>query len=433
MFKLKNKFVFFKFDAMLSIGIISIGDELLIGQTVNTNASWMGESLALNGFKVRQVLTISDNESDILQAIQSQMKEHDVVLMTGGLGPTKDDITKQTLCTYFQTELVLNTEVLAHVEQFFANRNRPMLEVNTLQAMLPANCQVLFNNVGTAPGMLFKENGKTLISMPGVPYEMKFLMQEKVLPFLKSSFDHIDLSQKTYLTQGIGESFLAERLSDWENNLRAQGLDLAYLPSPGMVKLRITSTAGQVKQVEQVGEQLRTLIPAFLYGEDDQSLAEIIGQLLKTKKLSLATAESCTGGAIASELVKVSGASAYFLGGVVTYSNALKMQLCGVKEETLSKFGAVSAETVKEMASGVLKKTNASCSIAVSGIAGPDGGTPEKPVGLVWIAIALDSQVFAYQFHFGNNRERTIQSTVLSAMNLLRCHLEEIKIEKKIY
>lgn len=433
MFKLKNNFVLFKFGAMLSIGIISIGDELLIGQTVNTNASWMGEVLAKNGFKVKTVLTISDAESDINEALNYSMIKHDVVLVTGGLGPTKDDVTKKVLCQFFKSELILNESVLTHVKQFFEKRNRPMLAVNEQQAMVPENCEVLFNDEGTAPGMLFEQNGKLLISMPGVPYEMKFLMQNKVLPLLKERFPVKELCQKTFLTQGIGESFLADTLIDWENKLRSEGMDLAYLPSPGMVKLRITSTLGNSQQIDYFGNQLYELIPSNLFGIEEQSLAEVIGSLLLERNETVGVVESCTSGALAAEITKISGSSAYFNGGLITYSNALKEDLVGVKQETLSQYGAVSAETVKEMAIGGRIRLNVDWSIAISGIAGPTGGTDEKPVGLVWIAIANKNLVFSYQFHMGNNRERTVQIAVLSALNLLRCHLKKIKIEKKQY
>lgn len=431
MFKLKNIFVKVKFDAMLSIGIISIGDELLIGQTINTNASWMGELLAKHGYKVKQVLTISDNEHEILHSLKVMTEQHDLVLITGGLGPTKDDITKQVLCDFFETELILNEEVLKHVEQFFSKRNRPMLDVNRMQAMVPKSCKVLFNDEGTAPGMLFQHHDKIVVSMPGVPYEMKFLMQERVLSFLKERFNASELCQQTYLTQGIGESFLAEKLKEWENELRGKGLDLAYLPSPGMVKLRITSAKGRFTDVERFGSKLIEMIPSYLYGKEDEALASIVGELLIHEKQTIGTVESCTGGAVASEITRIPGASAYFCGSLLTYTNTLKVKLAKVDAITLEKHGAVSMETVKEMAIGAKEVLGVDWMIAISGIAGPLGGTEEKPVGLVWVAIAGPDGVFAYNFQFGDNRERNIQMTVLSSLNLLRCRIKRIKIEKK--
>jgi nicotinamide-nucleotide amidase len=351
---------------MINVEIISIGDELLIGQTINTNASWMGNQLAIHGIKVSNVVTISDTWEAIASALKVSQERSQVVLITGGLGPTKDDITKHVLCDYFNTTLVLNQKVLEHVESFFVKRNRPMLEVNKLQAMVPESCEVLFNEQGTAPGMWFEKEKTLFVSMPGVPYEMKHLFETHVIPRLTAKFPIKKLIQKTYLTQGIGESFLAERLLDWENQLRADGLDLAYLPSPGMVKLRVSSTSGNLDLVEFYGNQLKELIPIYLFGEEGDTLAEVVGKLLLKNGQKVGAIESCTGGSILASLTSVSGSSEYVLGGFVTYSNDLKVKFSKVNPETLSNFGAVSEEVVLEMAKGGKSELGVDWAISVS-------------------------------------------------------------------
>ncbi|WP_294677129.1 competence/damage-inducible protein A [uncultured Fluviicola sp.] len=416
---------------MINVEIISIGDELLIGQTINTNASWMGSRLALEGMKVSYVATISDTWEAITGALTDAHKRSQVVLITGGLGPTKDDITKQVLCAYFDTKLVLDQKVLDHVESFFTKRNRPMLEVNKMQAMVPEACEVLFNEQGTAPGMLFEKEDTIFVSMPGVPYEMKYLMETHVVPRLTNKYPLRKLVQRTYLTQGIGESFLAEKISDWENRLRSEGLDLAYLPSPGMVKLRISSASGDQDRVASYGEELKKMIPGYLFGEEEDTLPEVVGKLLLQKGATVGTVESCTGGSIMAALTGISGSSSYVLGGLITYSNDLKMKLAGVSGQTLEDFGAVSEETVLEMAAGGKKVLDVDWCVSVSGIAGPLGGSDEKPVGTVWIAIDGPDRKISRKFLFGTDRQRTVQMTVLTALNLLRCEILGINIEKK--
>ncbi len=416
----------FKNNTMISIEIICIGDELLIGQTVNTNASWMGDFLAQKGYKVSKTTVVSDQEGAIWNAIKLAEENQDVVLITGGLGPTKDDITKQVLCRYFGTRLIENKEVLKHVKAFFEKRNRPMLDVNMLQAQVPENCTVLFNDMGTAPGMLFERKGKTFVSMPGVPYEMKFLMEARVLSVLEAKYPVKKLVQQTIIAQGIGESFLADSIQGIEQDLREEGLELAYLPSPGLVKLRITSQHGEDEKVSHYSNLIYDSLPRHFFGKGDVDLAAVIGELLIKRKETVGTIESCTGGRIAAEIASISGASNYFQGGLITYSNELKKELAFVKEETLRNFGAVSSEVVCEMALGGIERLNTDWSIAVSGIAGPTGGTEEKPVGTVWIAVANKKGVDAHQFLFGNDRGRTIQMTVLTALNLLRCKILEI-------
>lgn len=416
---------------MINVEIISIGDELLIGQTINTNASWMGAQLAANGIKVSHVVTISDTWEAITGALEEAHARNQVVLITGGLGPTKDDITKQVLCKYFDSKLVLDQNVLNHVTSFFTKRNRPMLEVNRMQAMVPEACEVLFNEQGTAPGMWFEKEDTVFVSMPGVPYEMKFLMESYVIPRLVKKYPFKKLVQKTYLTQGIGESFLAEKISGWENQLRKEGLDLAYLPSPGMVKLRISSGSGDEARVASFGEELKQMIPLYLYGEEEETLPEVVGRLLLTNEETVGTVESCTGGSIMAGLTSISGSSAYVSGGLITYSNDLKIKLAQVNPETLEDFGAVSEETVLEMAAGGKKELNVDWCIAVSGIAGPLGGSDEKPVGTVWIAIDGPERKVSRKFLFGTDRQRTVQMTVLTALNMLRCEILGINIEKK--
>lgn len=417
---------------MIHAELISIGDELLIGQTVNTNASWLGQQLAAIGIRVVHTAVISDEEDAIVSAFDEAFKRSDLVIVTGGLGPTKDDITKHVLCRYFDTKLVMNDEILAHITSFFVSRNRPMLEVNRQQAALPEKCTPLFNRQGTAAGMWFEREGKVLISMPGVPYEMKGIFTEEALPRIQNKFPTESLYHRTILTQGIGESFIADKMSDWENRLRQEGLGLAYLPSPGMVKLRITAYKQEDSvKVDRFFDEAMSAMPVAVYGQEEDTLHEVVGKLLREAGQTVATVESCTGGGIAAELTSISGASDYVQGGLVTYSNELKQLLAGVKTETLKKHGAVSQEVVEEMAQGGKSRLGVDWCVAVSGIAGPIGGSEEKPVGTVWIAVAGPNVLWSKCFHFGNNRERNIRMSVLSALNALRCVILGIIPEKK--
>lgn len=418
---------------MIQAELISIGDELLIGQTVNTNASWLGQQLAGMGIRVIHTAVIPDERDAITEAFDRAFSRASVILVTGGLGPTKDDITKHVLCDYFNTELVMNEEVLEHVSAFFVKRNRPMLEVNRQQAALPAACKVLFNRVGTAAGMLFEKDDKILVSMPGVPYEMHAIFSEHVTTEIARRYGTVHLYHRTILTQGIGESFLAERLTEWENNLRNEGLGLAYLPSPGMVKLRITSYDGKesAAAVDRYAEELKTTLPVAVYGEGEGSLELVVGNLLRERKQTVGTVESCTGGGIGNRLTSVPGSSDYVQGGLITYSNELKQKLAGVRKETLEAHGAVSQEVVEEMALGGRERLQTDWAIAVSGVAGPDGGSPEKPVGMVWIAIAGPERVWSHCYQFGDHRGRNVEMSILSALNFLRCGLLGIIPEKK--
>jgi nicotinamide-nucleotide amidase len=368
-----------------------------------------------------------------MEAVDAAFKRSDLVLVTGGLGPTKDDITKHTLCEYFKTTLEIHIPTLQRIEEFFFSRKRPMLEVNIRQAELPKACTILTNRYGTAAGMWFDHDGKVLISMPGVPYEMKGIMTEEVFPRLQEKFELKALYHKTLLTQGIGESFLAEQIADWENEVRVKGLGLAYLPSPGMVKLRLTSYEGENRsfEIDRYFDQLIARFPHYVYGKGDDTLQKVVGEILREKGLTIGTVESCTGGALAQQIVSVSGASDYFQGSLLTYSNELKQKLAQVDPVTLTEYGAVSAEVVEQMAKNGRDRLGVDVCVSTSGVAGPDGGTPDKPVGLVWIGISTKERTVSKSFRFGDNRERNIQMTVLTALNLVRCEILGILFEKK--
>ena len=413
--------------------ILSIGDELLIGQTINTNASWLGQECSKLGIRIVHITTISDEKQLIKDAVDEAFKRADLILVTGGLGPTKDDITKYTLCEYFDSELEIHIPTLQRIEAFFSKRNRPMLEVNIRQAELPKKCTILENVNGTAAGMWFEKDKKILISMPGVPYEMKGIMMEQAFPRLQAKFALKALYHRTLMTQGIGESFLADQLQDWENEVRERGLGLAYLPSPGMVKLRLTSYEGESKaeEIDAYFKQLEERFPNYVYGKEDETIQLVLGRLLREKKMTIGTVESCTGGSLAQTLVSVAGASDYFQGSFLTYTNELKNRLVDVSKKDLDKVGAVSAEVVTQMAKNGREKLGVDICISTSGVAGPDGGTEDLPVGTIWIGIATKDNVIAKKFQFGDHRERNIQMTVLTALNLVRCEILGILIEKK--
>ena len=408
----------------MNVEIINIGDELLIGQTINTNAAWMGEQLAAINMNVVQQTIISDDKTAIVNAITLAYQRADVVLITGGLGPTKDDITKYTLCEYFNTELVHNEMALENIQRIFKQRGRELSQLNKDQALLPKSAEMIPNNNGTAAGMWFKENGKHLLSIPGVPYEMKAMMDEYILPKFVELFKLTAQHRITILTEGIVESVLANTLTDWENELRADGFALAYLPSPGLVRLRITAPIGVTPHalLHKV-ETLKTIIPEYIYGEGKQQLEEIVGTLLRDKQQTLSTAESCTGGYIAHLITSISGSSDYFKGSIVSYANEVKVNSLGVNANDIVQYGAVSQHVVEQMAIGASKALHTDYAIATSGIAGPLGGTEEKPVGTVWIAIAGPKGVISQQFMMGENRERTIRKTALSALSMLRKEL----------
>lgn len=400
--------------------IISIGDEILIGQTVNTNASWMGQELAKIGIKNNRTTTISDSYEEITDSLKLAESRSDLILITGGLGPTKDDITKKVLCDYFDTKLELNQEVLTYIQDYFKARNKPFLEVNNLQAMLPEKATVIRNYVGSASGMWFERNGKVFVSMPGVPYEMKHLMEEGVLPKVKEQFKISELVHRTVLTHGLGESFLANIIEDWENRLREIGLDMAYLPSPGLVKLRVTSKDGNANLVDKFCEELYQLIPQYIFGEGKITLQETVANLLVKNKKTISLAESCTGGYASHLFTQIPGSSSFYEGSIICYSYDIKEKELNVPNDLLVEKGAVSQEIVEILSDEIRKKYKTNYSIAISGIAGPTGGTPDKPVGSVWVSVRSNKTVVSKLFNFGNNRERNISQSALAAINMLR-------------
>ncbi len=410
------------------VELISIGDELLIGQTVNTNAAWIGNELSKRGLSVCRATTIMDVEDEIILSLENGLKRSDVLIITGGLGPTKDDITKKTLCKFFNSKLVLNHEVLERVKTFFKIRGKEMLEVNVQQAYLPEKAIILKNLEGTASGMWFGYNGKVVISLPGVPYEMKHILIEEGFPRLVEKFSVKEFYSKTIYLQGIGEAFLANRFHELENQLADKGIKLAYLPSIGMVRLRFNGekTDEVISEIQKSIDLIKEEIPVHFFAEKDISLSEIIGDKLNSKKMTLATVESCTGGAIAKEIVRIPGSSSYFQGSVVSYNELIKKNIVGVSEKILDEYGVVSEEVVKEMAKKGRELLNVDYCVSTTGVAGPgsDGG---NEVGVIWIGIATNKHIFAKCFRFGDNRERNIQSAVLTALNMLRCELFEIK------
>ena len=408
--------------------VISIGDELLIGQTINTNASWIGEQLNNLGFNISHGAVISDNKEDIISALKNAANRSDVIIITGGLGPTKDDITKHTLTEYFNTSLELNKDIETSIIAYFKSVNRPILKSNLDQALLPKSCQVLSNSRGTASGMWFEKNNIIYISLPGVPYEMKGIMKEHVIPKLLSKMGGEKvLVNKTIRTHGMGESFLAEIIKSWEDNLGNDNIKLAYLPSPGIVKLRLSVVGlDQLileKKLDNAIDELKALIPDQIYGYGNVTMEGIVGNLLKERELTVATAESCTGGSIAKMLTSISGSSSYFNGSIVSYTNKSKVDLLNVDNNDIDNFGAVSQQVVEQMAEGVRNKLHTDYGISTSGIAGPSGGTKEKPVGTVWIAVSSKNRIVSKKLKLGYNRERNIHVSSLSVLNLLRLEL----------
>lgn len=416
----------------MTVEIISIGDELLIGQTVNTNASWMGSQLSLLGGEVEYCTVIRDEEDVIFRSFETAMNRVDVVLVTGGLGPTKDDITKHVLCNFFDSKLVQDEEVFNHVKSYFLQRGKKMLDVNILQSHVPDKATVLFNELGTAPGMWFEKDGKVLVSMPGIPYEMKAIMTNEVISRLQSKFEISGLYYQTLQTQGMGESYIADRIVDLEIEMRSNGISLAYLPSPGGVRLRLSSNQSDlmVQLIEGYLLSLEAIFPEYVFGRGKVSLPDVVGRLLTKQKVTVGTVESCTGGSVASALTSVAGSSAYFEGSIVSYSKEVKMDLVGVSELTIIEHGLVSVEVVEEMARNGKKILNTNYCIALSGYAGPSSGLPDDLVGDVCIAIAGNERVLSRRFKFEKDRSRNIKRSVLTALNLLRCELLKINIEK---
>lgn len=407
----------------ITTSIITIGDELLIGQTIDTNSAWMAQQLNAMGIWVHRRVAIGDIKEDILEALEKEAAASDIVLITGGLGPTADDITKPTLCTYFNTRLVQNQAALANVLHIFESRGLPVLQRNLDQAMVPEFCTVIDNKRGTAPGMWFEKNGKIYVSMPGVPHEMQGMMESYVLPQLKQHFHTPAVIHQTLITSGMGESFVAERLVNFEAKLPPH-VKLAYLPSYSLLKLRLTAfgkdKVSVAAEVSILFHEMKDLLSDIVVTDQDITMGEVLGQLLKERNKTVATAESCTGGLIASWITAVPGSSVYFKGSVVAYAYQTKEEVLGVKKATLTAEGAVSEAVVREMVAGALQLLDTDYAIAVSGIMGPDGGTPEKPVGTVWVAVGSRDKVNAVKFQLRYDRERNTQMTAVYAMNELR-------------
>ncbi len=408
--------------------VVTIGDEILYGQITDTNTQWMSTELDKIGIKTIRKSSVGDQEDKILQILEEAETRADIILLTGGLGPTKDDITKKTLCKYFGDELVTNEDALAFITEFFTKRGRPMTELNRQQALVPSRCTYLANKTGTAPGMWFEKSegsakGKIFVSMPGVPHEMKYLMANEVIPRLKKYFETPVIYHKMIRTIGVGESFLAEKIENWEDNL-PEHIKLAYLPSFGQVRLRLTGVGENEEvlkqEVQAEVDKVLPLIQSFVFGYDDDDLEAALGKLLKSKGKTVSVAESCTGGFISHLFTKVPGSSVYFMGGVVSYDNSVKINVLGVKPETIEAHGAVSEETVSQMAEGVRTLMKTDYAVATSGVAGPDGGTPEKPVGTLWIACAMEGRTVARKIQMSNQRETNINYGSVVAMNLLR-------------
>jgi nicotinamide-nucleotide amidase len=402
--------------------IITIGDEILIGQIVDTNSAWMAGQLNDIGIRIKQISSVSDDREHILTAISEAAGRADIILITGGLGPTKDDITKKTLAEYFNVKLVENKETLDNVLNIFSRYNRPMLEVNRLQAQVPENCEVILNKNGTAPGMWFNEKGKIYISMPGVPHEMMYMMEDGVIPKLKSSLKLPIIIHKTILTVGEGESYLAEQIADIEEALPSF-IKLAYLPKLGQVRLRLSGygedEALLKDKVNEFSTKIVERVGNVVAAEEDITIEKVILNYMAENNLTLSVAESCTGGYISHLITQHAGSSKVFFGGAVSYSYELKESILGVKKETLAKFGAVSEETATEMVKGALHNFKSDYALAVTGIAGPDGGTVDKPVGTVWIAVASANKTVVKKLTFGNKRRQNIERSAVSALNML--------------
>ncbi len=410
----------------MNVHIITIGDEILIGQIVDTNSAWMGQQLNLCGFQVTTIKTVSDQCDDIVKNISQSLQEADVVLVTGGLGATKDDVTKKAIAECLGVGMYFDEKVYENITSFFKRFGREPNEAHHQQSYMPESVQLLDNKMGTAPGMWFNHQKSILISMPGVPYEMKHLMSEKVLPALKTKFGTRPIFHKTIRTAGHGETNLALKIEDIESSL-PDSVKIAYLPNLGEVRLRVSAygekgeNETQLQQkVEDVSEKIKEKLGDAIYGYEHENLSIALGNLLDEHNLKLVTAESCTGGNIAARIVQTPGSSSYFQGGIVAYSNDLKMRQLDVCEETLFKHGAVSEATVEEMVQGAIKHLNVDIAIAVSGIAGPGGGTPDKPVGTIWVAVGNSKKTKTLRLQLGKDRLKNIEYTTKTALNMAR-------------
>ncbi len=400
----------------MKIRIITIGDEILIGQIVDTNSAWMASIFTESGFEISSIKSVGDTSSEIKKAIDEGFEEADIVLLTGGIGPTKDDITKNTLTEYFHTDLIFDEAVLENIQKLFTHKNYSLNELTRKQALVPRNSIVIQNRVGTAPILWFNRGEKVLVSMPGVPFEMKQAVTSEILPRLNAQFKGEQLFKHHFLVSGITESSLAALLSDFEDHLPA-GFSLAYLPSYGVIRLRLSARgADNEKNLSVQAQKLKHLTEDYLVDDSEKSIEAILGHILKEKSLTISTAESCTGGFIAHKIISVSGASAYFQGSIISYSNRIKTLSLDVSSDDIETFGAVSREVVEQMAVHVAEKMGTDCSIAVSGIMGPDGGTPEKPVGTVWIGTCYRGKIYSKVYRMGTSREENIARATNTAM-----------------
>jgi nicotinamide-nucleotide amidase len=413
---------------MVYAAIITIGDEILYGQTLDTNAHFISGELDKIGIKVKLRLSVGDQSSDILQALDTARNSCDIILTTGGLGPTRDDITKRTLCAYFGVELARNEDALRDVENFFNKRGIVMNELNQMQALLPTGSKKITNSMGTAPGIWMEWNKKVYISMPGVPHELEHMLPVMVIPMIRQNFVTPVIYHKSIMTAGIGESILAEKIKDWETGL-PENIKLAYLPGYGLVKLRLSAFGNDrdvlQQQVSQYTGELQKIAGEHIYGYDELSLEQKVGDLLREQKETLAVAESCTGGYLSHAITSVPGSSDYFTGGIIAYQNKLKVEELKVSESTLRQEGAVSEKTVKEMAEGIRKKFSAGWGVAISGIAGPGGGTHDKPVGTVWIGLSGKEFTEARKYNFAKNRINNIRYASVAALTFLWQRLKE--------
>ncbi|NJC27723.1 competence/damage-inducible protein A [Neolewinella antarctica] len=413
--------------------ILTIGDEILIGQVTDTNATYMAAALSAEGYQVVEHLSVADSREGITYGLDRAMQSADLVLITGGLGPTKDDITKKVLADYFDTELVFHQESFDRLTKVYQRFGREPDASHRVQCELPAAAEILTNKRGTAPGMWLEENGRIVVSMPGVPYEMRYLVKHEVLPRLRERFAADDKTRSlTILTAGAGESTIAEQIASVEDSL-PEHMSLAYLPNLGTVRLRLTIRGDDEDkmqaEIREYRDKIEQIIGDLVFGYGEEDIAGAVGRRLLERKQTLVTAESCTGGTMASMLTGNAGSSAYFLGGAVTYSNALKNALLGVQLSTIEEFGAVSEQTVREMAEGARKNLRADYAIAASGIAGPDGGTEEKPVGTIWLAVAGPDGTQTKLLRAGKDRKRNITFTALQGLNTLRRILDGLPID----
>jgi nicotinamide-nucleotide amidase len=417
----------------MNVNIITIGDEILIGQIVDTNSAWMGQQLNLAGATIDEICTVGDTYEGIINALDTALKQTEVVLITGGLGPTKDDITKKAIADYLGVKLAFHQPTWERIQALFERLGKTTTPAHKEQCYMPEGAKILVNKMGTAPGMWFEKDGKIIVSMPGVPFEMKYLMEKEVIPRLVAHFPRKAIAHRTILTVGEGESRIALRIADFEEKL-PDFIKLAYLPSLGSVRLRLTAISKNGTDIESALNEkvaeLEQLIPEIIYGYDNQQLEAVIGAELRTKGLTIATAESCTGGFLAHKITSIPKSSNYYKGSIIAYSNDVKQQQLGVTQETLEKYGAVSEQTVKEMVAGVLQSLQTDIGIAISGIAGPGGGTKEKPVGTIWLAIGNEDYIETKKLQLSKNRLKNIEYTAVKALDLIRLFTKKYYAEK---